>query len=321
MAAMLRNVVVVVHSRVEPFELAVLCEVFGTDRSDDGLPVYDFAVVTAEPGPVTTNIGFTIDLPYDLARLEEADLIAVAPPGSLDAESPPELLEALRRAVDRGARVLSVCTGAFVLGAAGLLDDRPCTTHWRHADALQRRFPRARVDPDVLYVDDGAVLTSAGSAAAIDLGLYIIRQADGVAVANAIARRMVVPPQREGGQRQYVETPVPSSQADTLEPLLSWMLANLGEEMSVEDLAARVHLSPRTFARRFRAETGATPHHWLTGQRILLAQRLLEESEHGIDSVADLAGFGSAAVLRHHFVRRVGTTPQAYRRTFRRRPA
>jgi transcriptional regulator GlxA family with amidase domain len=321
MAPMLRNVVVVVHSRVEPFELAVLCEVFGTDRSDDGLPVYDFAVVTAEPGPVTTNIGFTIDVPYDLARLEEADLIAVAPPGSPDAESPPELLEALRRAVDRGARVLSVCTGAFVLGAAGLLDDRPCTTHWRHADALQRRFPRARVDPDVLYVDDGAVLTSAGSAAAIDLGLYIIRQADGVAVANAIARRMVVPPQREGGQRQYVETPVPSAQADTLEPLLSWMLANLGEEMSVEDLAARVHLSPRTFARRFRAETGATPHHWLTGQRILLAQRLLEESEHGIDSVADLAGFGSAAVLRHHFVRRVGTTPQAYRRTFRRRPA
>ena len=173
----------------------------------------------------------------------------------------------------------------------------------------------------MLYVDDGAVLTSAGSAAAIDLGLYIIRQTDGVAVANAIARRMVVPPQREGGQRQYVETPVPSSRADTLEPLLSWMLANLGEEMSVEDLAARVHLSPRTFARRFRAETGATPHHWLTGQRILLAQRLLEESEHGIDSVADLAGFGSAAVLRHHFVRRVGTTPQAYRRTFRRRPA
>jgi transcriptional regulator GlxA family with amidase domain len=321
MAAMLRNVVVVVHSRVEPFELAVLCEVFGTDRSDDGLPVYDFAVVTAEPGPVTTNIGYTIDLPYDLARLEEADLIAVAPPGAPESESPPELLAALRRAVDRGARVLSVCTGAFVLGAAGLLDGRPCTTHWRHADALQRRFPRARVDPDVLYVDDGAVLTSTGSAAAIDLGLYIIRQAHGVAVANAIARRMVVPPQREGGQRQYVETPVPSSQADTLEPLLSWMLANLGEDMSVEDLAARVHLSPRTFARRFRAETGATPHHWLTGQRILLAQRLLEESEHGIDSVADLAGFGSAAVLRHHFVRRVGTTPQAYRRTFRRRPA
>ncbi|MDQ1585105.1 MAG: hypothetical protein QOH80_470 [Actinomycetota bacterium] len=318
---MLRNVVVVVHNRVEPFELAVLCEVFGTDRSDDGLPVYDFSVVSAEPGPVRTNIGFTIDVPYDLGPLEHADLIAVAPPGSPESESPPELLEALRRAVDRGARVLSVCTGAFVLGAAGLLDGRPCTTHWRHADKLQTRFPNALVNPDVLFVDDGAVLTSAGSAAAIDLGLYIIRQSDGVAVANAIARRMVVPPQREGGQRQYVETPVPSCEADTLVPLLSWMLANLGREMSVEDLAARVHLSPRTFARRFRDETGTTPHSWLTGQRVLLAQQLLEDSDHGIDSVADLAGFGSAAVLRHHFLKRVGTTPQAYRRTFRRRPA
>jgi len=318
---MLRNVVVVVHNRVEPFELVVLCEVFGTDRSDDGLPVYDFAVVSAQPGLVRTNIGFTIDVPHDLAPLEEADLIAVAPPGAPDSESPPELLDALRRAVDRGARVLSVCTGAFVLGAAGLLDGRPCTTHWRHADALQQRFPKALVDPDVLFVDDGAILTSAGSAAAIDLGLYIIRQSEGVAVANAIARRMVVPPQREGGQRQYVETPVPTCDAETLQPLLSWMLANLGEEMSVEDLAARVHLSPRTFARRFRAETGTTPHSWLTGQRVLLAQRLLEDSDYGVDSVADLSGFGSAAVLRHHFLRRVGTTPQAYRRTFRRRPA
>lgn len=315
---MLSNVVVVVHNRVEPFELAVLCEVFGTDRSDDGLPRYDFAVVSAEPGPVRTTIGFSIDVPHDLARLDAADLIAVAPPGSNDTESPPELLEALRRAVDRGARVLSVCTGAFVLGAAGLLDGRPCTTHWRHAAELQARFPLAQVDPDVLFVDDGSILTSAGSAAAIDLGLYIVRQAEGATVANAIARRMVVPPQREGGQRQFVETPVPSTQADTLEPLLTWMVANLGQDMSVEDLAARVHLSTRTFARRFRAETGATPHSWLTAQRVMLAQRLLEDSAHGIETIADLTGFGSAAILRHHFLRRVGTTPQAYRRTFAR---
>jgi transcriptional regulator GlxA family with amidase domain len=316
-----RNVVVVVHGQVEPFELAVLCEVFGTDRSDDGLPVYEFAVVAAEPGPVRTTIGFTIDVPYDLARLETADLIAIAPPGDVGEPSPPELLEALRRAVDRGARVLSACTGAFVLGEAGLLDGRPCTTHWRHADELQRRFPQARVNPDVLFVDDGAVLTSAGAAAAIDLGLYIVRQSDGVAVANAIARRMVVPPQREGGQRQYVETPIPSFEADTLQPLLSWMAEHLGDDLSIDDLAERVHLSPRTFARRFRAETGTTPHAWLTGQRVLLAQQLLEGSEAGLDAVADLTGFGSAAVLRHHFLRRLGTTPQAYRRTFRRRPA
>lgn len=315
---MLSDIVVVVHNQVEPFELAVLCEVFGTDRSDDGLPRYDFAVVAAQPGPVRTTIGFTIDVPHDLSRLDRADLIAVAPPGDNDSESPPELLEALRRAVDRGARVVSVCTGAFVLGAAGLLDGRPCTTHWRHADELQRRFPLAQVDPDVLFVDDGAVLTSAGSAAAIDLGLYIVRQANGAAVANAIARRMVVPPQRDGGQRQYVETPMPSTEADTLEPLLTWMLGNLGSDMSVEDLAARVHLSTRTFARRFRAETGTTPHSWLTAQRVMLAQRLLEDSEHGVEAVADLAGFGSGAILRHHFLRRVGTTPQAYRRTFAR---
>ena len=215
---MLRNVVVVVHSRVEPFELAVLCEVFGTDRSDDGLPVYDFAVVTAEPGPVTTNIGFTIDLPYDLARLEEADLIAVAPPGSLECRVPARAARGTapgRRPRGTGAQRLH----RRVRPGCRRPARRPaCTTHWRHADALQRRFPRARVDPDVLYVDDGAVLTSAGSAAAIDLGLYIIRQADGVAVANAIARRMVVPPQREGGQRQYVETPVPSSRPTPSSP-------------------------------------------------------------------------------------------------------
>ena len=317
----MRSVVAVVHDPVEPFELAVLCEVFGTDRSDDGLPVYDFSVVSAQPGPVRTTIGFSIDVPHDLSPLDDADLIAIAPPGSLDDPSPPELLAALRRAVDRGARVLSVCTGAFVLGRAGLLDGRRCTTHWRHAAALQERFPKALVDPDVLYVDDGEVLTSAGSAAAIDLGLYIVRQVEGVAVANAIARRMVVPPQREGGQRQYVEAPVPVHEAETLEPLLGWMMEHLNEPLSVEGLAARVHLSPRTFARRFRAETGTTPHHWLTGQRILLAQRLLEDSDVSVDAVADAAGFGSAAVLRHHFVRRVGTTPQAYRRTFRRRPA
>lgn len=315
---MLSRVVAVVHQQAEPFELGVVCEIFGTDRSDDGLPRYDFAVVAAEPGPVYTGIGLRIDVPHDLARLEQADLIVVLPPGSIDTESPGELLEALRRAVQRGARVISVCTGAFVLGAAGLLDGRPCTTHWRYSDELQRRFPRARVDADVLFVDDEAVLTSAGSAAAIDLGLYVVRQANGAAVANAIARRMVVPPQREGGQRQFVETVVPSTRADTLEPLLTWMLSHLGEDLSVEDLAARVHLSMRTFARRFRAETGTTPHHWLTSQRVLLAQRLLEDSRHGVETIADLAGFGSSAVLRHHFLRRVGTTPQAYRRTFAR---
>lgn len=314
---MLRDVAVVVLDEVEPFELGLLCEIFGTDRSDEGLPTHDFAVVGVRPGRVSTRVGFTIDVPHGLERLESADLVAVAPPGSVDAPLPPELLEALRRAVDRGARVLSVCSGAFVLGEAGLLDGRRATTHWRQAAELARRFPAAEVDPDVLFVDTGAVLTSAGSAAGIDLCLHVIRQEEGAAVANAIARRMVVPPQREGDQRQYVDQPLPPVEADTLAECLRWMGEHVADELTVEQLAARAHMSPRTFARRFRDETGTTPHRWLTGQRVLLAQRLLEETDRDAESVAAHAGFGSAAVMRHHFVRRLGNTPQAYRRTFR----
>jgi transcriptional regulator GlxA family with amidase domain len=210
---------------------------------------------------------------------------------------------------------MSVCSGAFVLGAAGLLDGRDCTTHWTYAAELAERFPLARVNPDVLYVDCDGVLTSAGTAAGIDACLYLVRQEFGERVANRLARRMVVPPHRDGGQRQYVDQPMPI-EADTLTGTLEWMQANLDSEMSVEGLARRAHLSPRTFARRFRAETGTTPHHWLTGQRVLAAQRLLEETEQPVETVADLVGFGSASVLRHHFTRRVGTTPKDYRRTF-----
>ena len=211
---------------------------------------------------------------------------------------------------------MSVCSGAFVLGAAGLLDGRDCTTHWTYAAELAERFPLARVDPDVLYVDSDGVLTSAGTAAGIDACLYLIRKEFGERVANRLARRMVMPPHREGGQRQYVDNPVPV-EADTLSGTLAWMLENLDQEVGVEDLARRApplaaHLRPR----RFRAETGTTPHHWLTGQRVLAAQRLLEETEQPVEAVADLVGFGSASVLRHHFTRRVGTTPSDYRRTF-----
>jgi transcriptional regulator GlxA family with amidase domain len=220
---------------------------------------------------------------------------------------------------------MSVCSGAFVLGHAGLLDDRDCTTHWTYADELARRFPRARVNSDVLYVDCERVLTSAGTAAGIDAALYLVRQEFGERVANRLARRMVMPPHREGGQRQYVDRPVPI-EADTLTETLAWMTEHLDADLSVDELARRAHLSARTFARRFRSETGTTPHHWLTGQRVLAAQRLLEETDQPVETVADLVGFGSAAVLRHHFTRRVGTTPTDYRRTFahrglERRPA
>ena len=317
----LRNVAVVAADGVAPFELGVICEVFGTDRSADGLPRYDFAVCAAEPGPVRTSSGFTLDTPHGLDRLATADLVAI-PAMSWDRTLPEALLTALRATVERGGRVLSVCSGAFVLGAAGLLDGRRCTTHWMHAARLAELYPAADVDPDVLYVEDGPVLTSAGTAAGIDLCLHVIRQAEGSRVATALARRMVVPPHRDGGQAQYVDTPVPiRDSVDALEPLLAWMTAHLDEDLSVEVLAERAHMSPRTFARRFRAETGTTPFSWLTVQRVLLAQRLLEDGDDSIDVVAERCGFGTAAVLRHHFLRVRGTTPQAYRRTFRARSA
>jgi AraC family transcriptional regulator, transcriptional activator FtrA len=321
----IRSVAVPVLDNVFPFELGLICEVFGLDRPDEPeLPTFDFAVCTPRPGPVRTMSGFGLDVGHGLERIAIADLVAV-PAIHRDTPVPDELVTALRAAHDRGARVMSVCSGAFVLGHAGLLDDRDCTTHWSYAEELARRFPRARVNSDVLYVDCERVLTSAGTAAGIDAALYLVRQEFGERVANRLARRMVMPPHREGGQRQYVDRPVPI-EADTLMDTLSWMTEHLDADLTVDGLAQRAHLSARTFARRFRSETGTTPHHWLTGQRVLAAQRLLEETEQPVETVADLVGFGSAAVLRHHFTRRVGTTPTDYRRTFahrglERRPA
>ncbi|MGC5346189.1 GlxA family transcriptional regulator [Streptomyces sp. DT24] len=315
---MLNNVAVLLLGEVHPFELGVLCEVFGLDRSGEGLPVHDFAVVSGDGPVLSTHAGFSVSTPYGLDRLEEADLIAVPAGGAFrDREYPEETLDALRAAVERGARVLSVCTGAFMLGAAGLLDGRRCTTHWSHAAELARRFPGATVEPDVLYVDDGPVITSAGTAAGIDACLHLLRRAHGPDVANSVARRMVVPPHRDGGQAQYIERPLPRTRCDTVGGTLAWMERHLDREMTVEQLADRAHMSPRTFARRFQQETGTTPYRWLLRQRVLLAQHLLETSDETVDAVADRTGFGTAAALRHQFVRALGTTPNAYRRAFR----
>jgi AraC family transcriptional activator FtrA len=316
---MLRNVAVLALPEVAVFELGVLCELFGYDRTAEGLPGYDFAVCTVDGRPVRTHAGFSIDVQFDLSRLEEADLVAVVPYGLAGGE-PPAVLDALRRAHGRGAWVMSVCTGAFALGAAGLLDDRRCTTHWRHTGELARRHPSAKVDPDVLYVQDGKILTSAGTAASIDAGLHLIRQEQGSAAATMIARRMVVPPQRDGGQAQFIEAPLPVIECETLQPVLIRVMETLDQPHSVETMAALAHMAPRTFARRFRSETGATPHDWLTNQRVLLARRLLEDSDLGVDTIAVRAGFGSAATLRHHFGQRLSTTPQAYRGLFRSQP-
>jgi transcriptional regulator GlxA family with amidase domain len=318
---MLRNVAVVVLNGFTPFELGVVSEVFGSDRSDDGLPAYDCAVVAAEPGPVSSSAGFTLQTEFGLDRLAQADLVVMsAISDEYCAESisfPEPLLDALRATVARGGRVLSVCSGAFALGAAGLLDGRTCTTHWRHAAELARRFPAAAVDPAVLYVDEDPVITSAGTAAGIDACLHLVRKEQGSRVANGIARRMVVPPHRDGGQAQYVERPLVEPTADTVQDVMSWMARHLPEPVTVERLAERALMSPRTFARRFVQETGTTPQRWLTGQRILLAQQLLEETDDSVDLVAERSGFGNATALRHHFRSWRDTTPLAYRRIFR----
>jgi transcriptional regulator GlxA family with amidase domain len=319
---MLQNVAVVILNGFTPFELGVLCEVFGVDRTDDGLPSYDFAVVAGEPAPLSAAAGFTVSTPYGLDRLREADLVAVAAvcderlEAYTSGQFPAPLLDALRDTVDRGARVLSVCNGAFVLGAAGLLDGRRCTTHWRQAPDLARLHPSAVVNPEVLYVDEDPVITSAGTAAGIDACLHLVRKEQGSRVANGIARRMVIPPHRDGGQAQYVDRPVAMPACDTLGEVISWMRRHLGEPITVRQLASRARMSDRTFARRFVQETGTTPLRWLTGQRILLAQELLEETTETVDVIADRAGFGNAAALRHHFRTWRGTTPQAYRHAF-----
>ena len=313
----LYDVAVLALEPVAPFELGVLCEVFGTDRTADGLPAYDFAVCGRTPGRIRAP-GFELVLHHGLERLRHADLVAVPAWGAaISGAVPPDVVDALQAAHARGAMVMSVCSGVFALGAAGLLDGRQCTTHWKYTQELRERHPRARVEPDVLYVEDDNVFTSAGTAAGIDLCLHIVRALQGSAVANTIARRMVVPPHRDGGQAQYIDLPLPAMESPTLQHLLSWLEEHLDADLTNEQLAARVHLSPRTFARRFRAETGTTPHHWLTGQRVLRAQHLLEESDAPVERIAHLVGFGNAATLRHHFVRWRGTTPAAFRRTFR----
>lgn len=314
-------VAAVAGTQVAGFELGVATEVFGLDRSELVDPWYDFRLVAAvgdEPIEVIDG-GYHIVTPWRLDELTRADTIVVPAWRFFHETTPPALVEALRAAHERGARLLSVCSGAFLLAEAGLLDGRPATTHWMYTDELAARYPEIDVDPEVLYVDGGdGIYTSAGTAAGIDLCLHIVRLDHGAEVANAVARRMVVAAHRDGGQSQFVAVPVPAQpDDDTLSPTLDWALEHLDEPLSVDDLARRALMSPRTFARRFRGATGTTPLQWLLRQRIALAQRLLETTELPIELIATRCGFGSATALRVHFRRATGTTPLAYRRTFR----
>ncbi|MFG1696035.1 helix-turn-helix domain-containing protein [Nonomuraea sp. NPDC049309] len=317
---MIRDVVAVVGDVAATFELGIVCQVFGLDRSDDDLPGYDFAVCAPEPGLVPTTSGFAVQVEHGLDRIARADLVTVPAWPALDAPVPEPLLAALRAAAERGARVLTICTGAFLAAAAGLLDGRRATTHWQFAGLLARAHPRVRVEPDILYVCDGPVLSSAGAAAGIDACLHLIRLEHGAATANALARRLVVPAHRAGGQAQYVESPMPPPRTP-YEPaeLLDWIIRHLDRPLTVDVLAARAAMSPRTFARRFKALTGTTPHRWLLEQRLRLAEELLETTELSVEAVAARAGFGGADTLRHHFAARRGIAPAAYRRAFRRR--
>ncbi|MCV7435466.1 GlxA family transcriptional regulator [Mycolicibacterium bacteremicum] len=309
------SVSVLVLDGLAIFEFGVICEVFGIDRSADGVPNFDFKVCGPEAGkPIRTSVGATLTPDHGLDDLLGADLVAI--PAISGSDYLPEALAAVRKAIETGSTVLTVCSGAFLVGAAGLLDGRPCTTHWMHADDLAAANPTARVDRNVLFVDDGNLITSAGTAAGIDACLHLVRRELGAEVTNKIARRMVVPPQRDGGQRQYIDQPIPARYSEGFAPQLDWMLANLDKPHTVASLAARANMSARTFARRFVDETGRTPMQWITDQRVLYARRLLEETDLDIDRVADRCGFGTATLLRHHFRRIIGVTPSDYRRRF-----
>jgi transcriptional regulator GlxA family with amidase domain len=311
----MKSVSVLVLDGLAIFEFGVICEVFGIDRSADGVPNFDFKVCGPQPGlPIRTSVGATLTPDHGLDDLVGADLVAI--PALTGKDYLPEALDAVRKAAESGSTIVTVCSGVFLAGAAGLLDGRPCTTHWMHADELAAAYPTARVDRNVLFVDDGNLVTSAGTAAGIDACLHLVRRELGAEVTNKIARRMVVPPQRDGGQRQYIDQPIPARYSEGFAPQLDWILANLSEPHTVAGLAARASMSARTFARRFVDETGRTPMQWVTDQRVLYARRLLEETDLDIDRVADRSGFGTATLLRHHFRRVIGVTPSDYRRRF-----
>lgn len=315
LGCMLRTVAVLVQRPVAMFELGVFAEVFGIDRTDDGVPRFDLLVCAEQAGlPIPAEGGLTVTPPLGLDQAVRADLVAVLP-GDVHRPSAPAVLDTLRAAHARGAYVMSVFGGSFALAETGLLDGQICATHWRQLDAMAQRHPRVRAQADTLYAQSGRIITSAGTAAGIDACLHVIRLECGADIAARVARRMVIPPHREGGQKQYVDTPV-VPEAHGLQPVLEWAVERLADRHTVASLASRAGMSSRTFARRFAAEVGSSPNRWLTTQRVLRARQLLERTDRPIELVAHDVGFASATLLRHHFQERTGITPTAYRRQF-----
>lgn len=312
------SVAVLGFDGMAPFELGVATEVFALPRPE--LEVdwwYSFALCAERPGPLRAVGGFTITAPHGLRTLAGADTVIVPGTAQVNRDPPEPVLAALRRAHRRGARVVSICSGAFVLAAAGLLDGRRAATHWRYARLLQARFPQVRVDDAVLYVDDGDVLTAAGTAAGIDACLHLVRRDHGAEVAARVARRMVVAAHRDGGQAQFVERPVPVEETeDVISAAMAGARARLAESQSVSDLARASHLSPRQFSRRFKAMTGTSPARWLVSQRVEASLVLLERDPRGIEAIAEAVGFGSPAAYRKHFRTVMGVSPATWRRRF-----
>ncbi|WP_243772453.1 helix-turn-helix domain-containing protein [Actinomadura barringtoniae] len=307
----------IVDDGSNPFELGVATELFGLRRPELGVPWYDFTLAAA--GTTVMHAGmFTMVGVPGLEAVDQADTVIV--PNRPDPESAPRqaVVDAIQRAARRGARLVSFCTGAFTLAAAGVLDGRRAATHWRWAELFRATFPGVQLEPDVLFVDDGDVLTAAGSAAALDLGLHLIRRDHGAEIANAVARRLVFAVHRDGGQRQFIERPVPEIPDTSLAPVLAWAQERLDRPLTVTDLAGRAAISPATLHRRFQAELGTTPLAWLTAERITLACRLIENGELRLDAVARASGLGTTANLRTQLRRQTGLSPSAYRARFAR---
>ncbi|MFI0898209.1 GlxA family transcriptional regulator [Streptomyces sp. NPDC020983] len=316
----MHRVVVLALEGVIPFELGIPARIFGSALSPDGQPLYEVIACTLDGRPVNTDAGFAIAVEHDAKALATADTLVIPPSNALGViRDEGRLPKSLARALELtrpDTRIVSICTASYVLAAAGLLDGRSATTHWKEAEHFQQTFPQVKVDQGVLFVDSGAILTSAGAAAGVDLCLHLVRGDHGSAVANQVARSCVVPPWRDGGQAQYIEQPVPEPSSATTAATRAWALDRLHQPLPLSELAAHARMSIRTFTRRFRAEVGMTPGHWLTTQRLDLARRLLETSDLSIDHVAQRAGFGSANSLRQHLRAAIGISPAAYRRTF-----
>ena len=311
-----RRVVALAYDGLCTFEFGVAVELFGLSRPEMGPDWYQFATAAIEPGPLRGLGGVQVMADGGLDLVEQAGTIIAPGWRGADSPVPQALINALQTAHARGARVMSICSGVFVLAAAGLLAGRRATTHWRYVDKLRVLYPDIDVQPDVLYVDEGDVLTSAGSAAGLDLGLHLMRRDFGPEAANSVARRLVIPPHRDGGQAQFIQRPVPiAHEAGRLSPILDRMRADLAREHTVKALADAAGMSPRTFLRRFDAATGVTPARWLLAERLARARDLLETTPAGVEQIAQTVGFGAAA-LRHHFRKSLATTPQAYRARF-----